>query len=83
MPVEGRPLLSSVTLDIDGCAWATSQGQIWRQPPQPAAAWQPLWHEPSWQVPFISVFADVGLVIAMTVDGAIVEGRAPSPSAKA
>jgi hypothetical protein len=34
-----------------------------------------VWHEPSWTVPFVSIYADLGLVIALAADGGLVEGR--------
>lgn len=71
-----RVPLSSVAVDIDANVWATSLGQIWLQAPQDAGAWRSAWSDPTWEAPFVSIFADVGLVIAMTVEGAIVEGRA-------
>ncbi|MEZ4228192.1 MAG: serine/threonine-protein kinase [Polyangiaceae bacterium] len=72
--VPGEPDLSAVALDVGGRAWATSPGQLWLQAGAPGSEWRPVWRE-DWHVPFVSVYADLGIVIAMTVDGAIVEGR--------
>jgi hypothetical protein len=72
--VPGEPDLSAVALDVGGQAWAASPGQLWLQPAAPGAEWRAVWRE-DWRVPFVSVHADLGVVIAMTVDGAIIEGR--------
>jgi len=78
-PGQGSPL-SSVAVDIDANVWTTSLGQIWLQAPQAAGQWRSAWQDASWTAPFVSIYADVGLVIAMTVEGAIVEGRAINPA---
>ncbi len=72
--VPGSPDLSAVALDAGGRAFAASPGQLWLQMAAPGAEWRSVWRE-SWRVPFVSVHADLGVVRAMTVDGAIVEGR--------
>jgi hypothetical protein len=35
-----------------------------------------VWREERWQAPIVSLYADLGTVIAMAADGGIVEGRA-------
>jgi serine/threonine protein kinase len=74
--VPGQPDLSAVALDINGRAWATSTGVIWLQDSERGPDWSQAWADPAWTVPFVSMYADVGLVIAVTADGGIVEGRA-------
>jgi hypothetical protein len=44
--------------------------------PAQSPAWRNVWSEPSWSAPFVSVMADAGLVVAMTADGGVLEGRA-------
>jgi serine/threonine protein kinase len=78
--VPGEPDLSAVALDINGRAWAGSAGQLWVQQPESLERWVPAWSDSSFRAPFISVFADAGSVIAMTADGAIVEGREEKPA---
>ena len=80
---EKQPLLSAVAVDIDANAWATSQGRIWQQTAEPGAAWTNIWHDATWTSPFVAVFADVGQIVAMTVDGGIIEGRASGPRSRA
>jgi len=71
--VPGDPDLGATAMDVMAGEWATSVGQIFRR--DAGGAWQSHWHEPSWHAPFISLIADVGLVLGMTADGAILEGR--------
>jgi hypothetical protein len=73
--IEGEPSISAVALDAEGRAWAAALGQLWTLDPSAGSAWRPAWRDPTWQVPFVSVSADLGRVIAMTVDGGILEGR--------
>jgi hypothetical protein len=74
--VTGEPALSAVALDPEGRAWAASLGRLWTMDPGMTDAWQLAWQDPRWEVPFVSISADVGRVMAMTVDGGILEGRA-------
>ena len=73
--VEGEPDLSAVALDAAGRAWAASLGRLWVQLPDEPDRWRCAWSDSSWNVPIVSVFASIGLVIAMTADGGILEGR--------
>jgi serine/threonine protein kinase len=73
--VDDEPDIAAVALDAEGRAWAASVGRIWTMDPESAPAWRPAWRDPTWAVPFVSLFADVGRVIAMTADGGILEGR--------
>lgn len=66
--------LASVALDVLGCAWAGGAGALWVSP-GPEAGWHKVWSNAEWRAPFISVFAEPGLVMAAAADGAIIEGR--------
>jgi hypothetical protein len=78
--VPGAPDLSAVAVDAGGRAWATSIASVWLHQPDQGHSWTLVWQDSGWSVPFVSVFADVGRVIAMTIDGAVVEGRwEPNP----
>ncbi len=61
-------------IDSAGVVWGGSVGSIWQQP-APGEHWHKSFEAPGWQVPFTSLFADVGRVVAMTRAGAVVEGR--------
>jgi len=45
--------------------------------PQRSADWRAVWADASWGAPVITIMADAGMVVAMSADGGIVEGRAP------
>lgn len=68
--------VSAAAIDATGRAWVASAGRIWVQDPNNTAqSWKLVWHEPSWTAPIVSLFTDLGGVLAMTADGGIVEGR--------
>lgn len=71
--IDGQPDFASVAIDPFGRAYAAGAGAIWAQ--RSPTTFSQLWQEKSWQAPFISVLADVGIVIGVTVDGGIVECR--------
>lgn len=73
--IPGDPDLTAVALDVTGRVWAAAAGSLWLHDPTSTTAWSRVWHDDAWVVPFASVMADVGRVIAATIDGAIVEGR--------
>ncbi|MFT3767384.1 MAG: serine/threonine-protein kinase [Minicystis sp.] len=80
--IEGGWDLSAAGVDAVGRAWAASAGRIWlrRQrtsPTRPGASgrWDVIWEDTSWRLPIISLFADLGGVVAMTADGGVIEGR--------
>ncbi len=68
--------ISAAAVDATGRAWAAGAGHIWAQDPRGGdAGFQLVWREPSFPAPVISLFTDLGGVLAMTADGGIVEGR--------
>jgi eukaryotic-like serine/threonine-protein kinase len=67
--------LWSVDIDGAGSAWAGAVGSLWRQT-APGQAWEQAFATPHVaSAPFTSLFADVGRIVGMTRDGAVVEGR--------
>ena len=77
--IPTHPDLSSVVVDSEGVCWAGAAGRIWcRTPPREdlKAHWECVWEDPRWNAPIVSMFADVGLVIGVTANGGILEGRA-------
>jgi serine/threonine protein kinase len=79
--LPGSPDLSAAALDILNREWAASVGVLWSRERRDEP-WQAIWRAPEWKAPFVSMMADVGIVTAMTVDGAIVEGRAADGKAR-
>ncbi len=74
--VEGGQDVSTVAVDPFGIGWAAGAGRLWRRETcNGRARWNCVWEDPGWQVPFVALFADIGWVIALTADGAILEGR--------
>jgi eukaryotic-like serine/threonine-protein kinase len=67
--------LASAALDVLGAAWAGGAGTLWFAG-SAESGWVKAWADPEWRVPFVSIFAEPGRVVAATADGAILEGRA-------
>ena len=67
--------LTAAALDILDREWVASMGALWSRAPATDATWRPVWKDARWQAPFVSLMADSGVVVAMTADGGIVEGR--------
>lgn len=76
--IEPRRALSAVTVDAEGRAWAGSAGRIWVRrggiPPM-AGTWEAVWENDAWVGPVVSLFVDSEVVVAITADGGIIEGR--------
>lgn len=78
-----RPLpealpLAAAAIDSDGRIWVASTGAIFCSAPSPGSgeiALRRAWTDARFQTPFGSLHADDGRVLAMTVDGGVVEGR--------
>jgi eukaryotic-like serine/threonine-protein kinase len=90
--VPGKPDLSSITIDASGRGWAAGAGAIWmhhrtqgnpavdtdEQNEAPLGRWEPMWRDDAWSAPIVALFTEPGLVIGMTADGGIIEGRTKS-----
>jgi sulfur transfer complex TusBCD TusB component (DsrH family) len=73
---QGSPDLTASAMDVLAREWVASLGNLWVRDPERDTEWRRVWSDTNWKTPFISLMADAGLVVAMTVDGGIVEGRA-------
>ncbi len=73
---EGTPDLTASAMDVLDREWVASKGRLWVRDPARSIHWRPVWSDPNLDAPFISLIADAGLIVAMTVDGAVIEGRA-------
>jgi hypothetical protein len=67
--------LSSAAVDLSGGYWASGANQLFYRGPAPGSEWRPVWQSEGWS-PFISMFADSGVLLAVTSDGAVLEGEA-------
>jgi hypothetical protein len=76
--VDGSHDVSAVAVDPSGGGWAAGAGRIWRRVIKGPSSvqWSCVWENQNWTVPFVSIYADIGVVSAVTADGAIIEGRA-------
>lgn len=79
-PVTGAEGLSACRVDNAGRGWVAGSGGIWLREVTataypPDEAWTPLWNDPSWQVPIVSLFAEEGLVMAVAADGGMLIGN--------
>jgi len=68
-----RPDLSCIAIDPLGRYWAAGPGRVWSR--RSSGDWSAVWSHDAWQPPFVSIMAEIGTVIAMTVDGAVLECR--------
>jgi eukaryotic-like serine/threonine-protein kinase len=67
--------VSATALDNEGRGWAAAAGHIWRRQGRERPHWVAVWVDPAWTAPVVSLFAEEELVIAVTADGGIIEGR--------
>ncbi|MES1175899.1 MAG: serine/threonine-protein kinase [Myxococcales bacterium] len=79
---ESTPDLTAAAMDVLDREWVASLGRLWVRDPARDPAWRSVWMDPSWQAPFISIIADAGMLVAMTADGGVLEGRASWRSAE-
>jgi eukaryotic-like serine/threonine-protein kinase len=80
--VDGGHDLSACAVDAVGRAWVASAGRIWMRhdplhpdAPSGPSRWDVIWEDAAWTMPIVSVFADLGGIVAMTADGGVIEGR--------
>lgn len=81
--LPGAPDISAVAVDVLGREWVGTQGKLWvRDLGEPdATSLEPFalgWSDAEFTTPLVSLFADAGLLIALTVEGGILEGRSSS-----
>ncbi len=65
--------LAASAMDVLGRTWVGAAGQLWVDHPE--GGWTRIWANPSWQAPFVGIHAEIGVVTAMTADGAVLESR--------
>lgn len=72
--VPGQHDLTVAALDLAAQTWMASIGRIYfaKEPLGPVDC---IWHDPSWTVPFVSLHADMGHLLGLTVDGGVIECR--------
>jgi serine/threonine protein kinase len=78
--LQGKPDLPAAAVDAAGRVWASGAGCIFVREPG-SESFARVWQDPEWVTPIVSLFADVGVVIAMGADGGILEGSRTSVDA--
>lgn len=74
--VPGEPDIASCAVDVRGRSWIGTAGALWTRDNPGDARWICAWRDPSQKLPLVALRTDVGVVTAVTVDGAVIEGRA-------
>jgi hypothetical protein len=62
-------------VDVLDREWAASLSTLWTRDSRSGQTFVQAWQDPTFQAPFVSLIADAGLILAMSADGGIVEGR--------
>jgi eukaryotic-like serine/threonine-protein kinase len=73
--VPGAPDLSASAVDVLDREWVASLSTLWTRDARSAQPFVAAWRDSLFQAPFVSLIADAGLILAMSADGGIVEGR--------
>jgi serine/threonine protein kinase len=73
--VQGAPDLSAGAIDVLDREWVASLSTLWTRDSRSGQPYTVAWKDPAFQAPFVSLMADAGLILAMSADGGIVEGR--------
>ena len=68
--IEGAPDSTACAMDITGRPWVAGAGRLWTLDER---GWLQAWGDASWKAPVVSIMAELGFVVATTVDGAVVE----------
>lgn len=77
LQVSSKTSWSACGVDVLGGRWVAGAGRVWFAPSS-GGGWREVWCDPGWQSPFVSLYADVGRVLAVTADGGVLEGHAAS-----
>ncbi len=72
--IEGQPSLTAAAVDALDREWVGTAGRLWASPAG-GSQWRLVYEDPAWNAPFVSILADVGIVMAVTVDGGMLESR--------
>jgi eukaryotic-like serine/threonine-protein kinase len=67
--------VTAVSIDPAGGAWAATAGTLWfRERAGETARWRVMWSNSLWHAPILSLHVEPGSVLAMTTEGAVLEG---------
>jgi hypothetical protein len=71
--VPSAPDMVAVATDTLGRKWAAGRGRVYSK--RLSGEFTCVWEHPAWQPPFVGIMAEVGSIVAVTVDGAVLECR--------
>ncbi len=71
--VPTAPDMVAIAVDTLGRQWAAGRGRVYSKRQQ--GEFTCVWEHQAWQPPFVGIMAEVGSIVAVTVDGAILECR--------
>jgi serine/threonine protein kinase len=71
--VPTAPDMVAIAVDTLGRQWAAGRGRVYSKRTQ--GEFTCVWEHQAWQPPFVGIMAEVGSIVAVTVDGAVLECR--------
>lgn len=71
--VPTAPDMVALAVDTLGRQWAAGRGRVYSKRLQ--GEFTCVWEHQAWQPPFVGIMAEVGSIVAVTVDGAVLECR--------
>jgi serine/threonine protein kinase len=71
--VPTAPDMVAVAVDTLGRQWAAGRGRVYSK--RVSGEFTCVWEHEAWQPPFVGIMAEVGSIVAVTVDGAVLECR--------
>jgi serine/threonine protein kinase len=71
--VPTAPDMVALAIDTLGRQWAAGRGRVYSKRLQ--GEFTCVWEHGAWQPPFVGIMAEVGSIVAVTVDGAVLECR--------
>jgi eukaryotic-like serine/threonine-protein kinase len=71
--VPSAPDMVAIAIDTLGRQWAAGRGRVYSKRIQ--GEFTCVWEHQAWQPPFVGIMAEVGSIVAVTVDGAVLECR--------
>ncbi len=71
--VPTAPDMIALAIDTLGRQWAAGRGRVYSK--RFHGEFTCVWEQPAWQPPFVGIMAEVGSILAVTVDGAVLECR--------
>jgi hypothetical protein len=80
--MDGGRDVSAISIDLLGREWIAGVGRIWVGHAS-QSGWNCMWQDDTWKTPFVSILAETGFIVAMTVEGAVLECRSSMLAATA